>query len=320
MFDGGISHASVRRLLPEAPCPVSPAWIAPAMSRIAITGARGFIGRRLTAVLRAQGHEVIALGRTPAASGMVRAWQLGDELPADCSSADTVIHLASAALTGSASLQRAAELDIEGSRRVLAQLRAWRRDGRRCRFIFLSSQSARPDARNVYGRSKWAIERLLTEPDEIIVRPGLVYGDPPASVFASFDRLARLPAVPVVGTRPSIQPIEVGELCDCLARIATMEQPPPLLQLGAVEPLSFAEALRQTALRAGRRPPLMIPLPVPPLRLLTGVIDRLFRSRLTERLDGVIGLQPLDTAPSLAALGRTLAPFGADPAAWAVSP
>lgn len=290
------------------------------MSRIAITGARGFIGQRLTAVLRGQSHEVIALGRTPTANGTIRTWHLGDELPADCSTADIVIHLASAALTGSASVQRAAELDIEGSRKLVAQLRRWRRDGHRCRFIFVSSQSARPDARNVYGRSKWTIERLLTEPDEIIVRPGLVYGDPPASVFASFARLARLPAVPIVGARRSIQPIEAGELCDCLAQIATMEQPPKLVQLGAVEPLSFAEVLSLTALRAGRRPPLMIPLPSAPLRLLTNFIDGLFRSRLTERLDGLIGLQPLDTAPSLASLGRTLAPLGTRPAAPGAAP
>lgn len=290
------------------------------MSRVAITGAQGFIGQRLVAVLRAHGHEVIAFGRTPLATGAIHRWELGQKLPDDCSTADVVIHLASAALTSRASLKDAAELDVEGARMLLAQLRRWRRDGHRCRFIFLSSQSARPDARNVYGRSKWAIERLLAEADEIIVRPGLVYGDPPTSVFASFDRLARLPAVPIVAAQRSIQPIEIGELCECLVQIATMGQPPKLIQLGAVEPLSFAEALTWAAVRAGRRPPLMIPMPAAPLRLLTNVADRVFRTQLTERLDGLVGLQPLETAPSLATLGRTLAPLGTHPPAPDLAP
>lgn len=285
------------------------------MSRIAITGARGFIGQRLVALLRHQGHDVVALGRDPTMAGGVRPWQLGQELPGDCSAADAVVHLATAALHHTVSAQIAAELDVEGSRLLIEQLRRWRRDGRPRRFIFLSSQSARLEARNVYGRSKWAIERLLDQPDEIIVRPGLVYGEPPASVFASFDRLARLPAVPIVSARRCIQPIEVHELCDCLARITTMAQPARLYQLGAIEPLSFAEALKLTAERAGRRPPLRIPLPAGPVGWLTRLVDRLAGSSLTERLEGLVGLEPLDPAPSLAALGRSLAPFGARSAA-----
>src|SRR3954452_8251052 len=160
------------------------------MSCVAFTGGAGFIGRELGAVLRAHGHEVIAVSRTPSAE--VRAWTLGEELPAKCADADAIVHLASATLLATGSQEEAAKRDIVGTRLLLEQIRQFRRDGRPRRFIFLSSQSARLNAANSYGRSKWAIEQLLDEPDEIIVRPGLVYGDRPASVFATLDKLARL--------------------------------------------------------------------------------------------------------------------------------
>jgi len=141
------------------------------------------------------------------------------------------------------------------------------------------------------------------------VRPGLVYSVPPASVYATFANLARLPAVPVAAARPAIQPIHVRELAECLLQLATMHCPPRLVKLGAIRPLTFKEALAAAARRTGRRVPLRIALPKGPVRLAARLLDLCLRATLTERLDGLLGLEPMDTGPSLAALGRTLAPF-----------
>jgi len=278
------------------------------MGWVAVTGANGFIGREVCAVLRAGGGGVIALQRDGEAGG--QSWSLGQLLPEDCRSAATVVHLASATL-GRAGPERAAaiETDIEGTRLIVEQLRRWRADGTRHRFVFVSSQSSRPDAVNAYGRSKWAIEELLDGDDEVILRPGLVYSDPPRSVFAMFDRLSRLPVVPAVGTRPCIQLVSVREVADCIARIDAADRIPRLLMLGAPEPLTFAEALKATARRAGRRVPITVPLPMKPVRLAARLVDRVLGSTVTERLDGVAGLRPIETGPSLSALGQALERF-----------
>jgi NADH dehydrogenase len=201
--------------------------------------------------------------------------------------------------------------DLAGTQVLLDSVRAARHSAERPRFIFMSSQSARPDAPNAYGRGKWQIEKILDQPNEIAVRPGLVYGDTPASVFGLFERLARLPIVPVVKTIPAIQPIHVRELGECILTMSGMDAPAPLFELGAVAPMKFEAAVRATALRAHRRAPAMIPVPISLLRLAASAADLLFRPEpsIGERLEGLVGLRPMNTAPSLKALGCELKPF-----------
>ena len=174
------------------------------MATIAITGATGFIGRKLCKLCEASGHEAIELARTAAAGGRSATWRLGEGLPPQFEDVDAVIHLASATLVENRDLDAAFRRDVDGSRVLIESVRNVRRSGRPIRFVFLSSQSSKADAANAYGRSKWAIENILDQDDEIVVRPGLVYADQPTSVFALFEKIARLPVVPVVRSRASI--------------------------------------------------------------------------------------------------------------------
>jgi nucleoside-diphosphate-sugar epimerase len=282
------------------------------MKSVVVTGANGFIGSRLCAFCRSSGYRVIELARTAAAGDGSATWRLGEGLPARFEDVDVVFHLASATLVESRDLDEAFRRDVAGSRVLIESVRSIRRSGRAIRFIFLSSQSSKAGAVTAYGRSKWAIETMLDHDDEIIVRPGLVYADQPTSVFAMFEKIARVPLVPVVASRASIQPIHVQELVECLAQIAGMERPERVFELGAIDPLDLRQAIAASARRAGRAPPRFVPVPQGALRLATVVFDRLFHPApsLTERLDGVIALSPMDTRRSLDVLSRKLAPFG----------
>jgi nucleoside-diphosphate-sugar epimerase len=285
------------------------------MKSIVITGANGFIGRKICEFCQASGHQVIELARTATGSGRSALWRLGEGLPPQFKNVDAVIHLASATLVESRNLAEAFRRDVDGSQVLIESVRSIRKSGRPIRFIFLSSQSSKVNAATAYGRSKWAIETMLDQDDEIVVRPGLVYSDQPTSVFALFEKIARLPLVPVVRTRASIQPIHVQELVECLARIATMERPQRIFELGAINPINLRQAIAASARRAGRSQPRFVPIPQGTLRLATLVFDRLFKPApsLTERLDGLIVLSPMDTERSLDALCRKLAPFGQYP-------
>jgi nucleoside-diphosphate-sugar epimerase len=281
------------------------------MKSVLVTGANGFIGRKLCEFLRASGHRVIELVRTGTTSDSTVLWRLGEALPPRLRDVDVVVHLASATLVENRHMSEAFRSDVDGSRVLIESVRDVRKSGRPVRFIFLSSQSSSPDAATAYGRSKWAIEGMLDQDDEIIVRPGLVYADQPMGVFALFERISRLPLIPVVRSRASIQPIHVRELVECLAEIADMDRPQRLFKLGAIDPMDLRQAICATARRAGRAPPKFIPVPERMLRAGTVVFDRLFNPTrsLTERLDGFIALVPMDTGSSLEALFRKLAPF-----------
>lgn len=70
--------------------------------------------------------------------------------------------------------------------------------------------------------------------DEVVLRPGLVYSDPPRSVFAMFDKLSRLPVIPALGTRPCIQMVDVREVAECIDPIDAAPRVPKLLMIGAM--------------------------------------------------------------------------------------
>jgi nucleoside-diphosphate-sugar epimerase len=281
------------------------------MKTVAITGAGGFIGTELCALFESRGAQVLRLMRKPKPGLASIAWSLGEPLPNACEKVDAVVHLATLAYGKSSEMATAAAADLAGTQVLLDSARAARRDANQPRFIFMSSQSARADASNAYGRGKWQIENILDRPNEIAVRPGLVYADTPASVFGLFERLARLPIVPVVKTVAAIQPIHVRELAQCIVTIAGMDGPAPLFELGAAAPMTFEAAIRTTALRAQRRAPKTFPVPISLLRLAANAVDRLFHPEpsIGERLEGLVGLRPMNTAPSLKALGCELKPF-----------
>jgi NADH dehydrogenase len=273
------------------------------MKKVVVTGSNGFIGKCVVEHIRARGWEPIAPGS--------QEWRLGMPLPPACDKADAVIHLASALLKANTNLNAASALDMQGTSLLIEQHRDLKTAGKRKKFIFVSSQSAREDAGNNYGKSKWAIERLLEQEDEIVVRPGLVYDSKEGGVFGLFAALCKLPVVPVLSQKPCIQPIEVHELADALLRIVAAEQPLRCYNLGAPAPLTFTEMIQAVAKRTGRPPPLGVHFPVMPVRGLAALLDfgLGISPPLLERIDGLVAVRPMDTQKSLKVLDMTLESF-----------
>lgn len=96
--------------------------------RITVTGAGGFIGRRLVERLRAGGHALRVLGRKPAGGLPFFFWEaLGENLPPEVSlrDADAVIHLAGepVAQRWTREARRRIRLSrVEGTRRLVEAL------------------------------------------------------------------------------------------------------------------------------------------------------------------------------------------------------
>lgn len=267
------------------------------MTRVFLTGGTGFVGLRLRAGLQAVGG-ACSLSELPRTAGadLLRPQSYEREL----AGADTVVHLAAA--TGQASAAEHFRVNVEGTR---ALLEASRRHGVR-RFVFVSSIAATfPDVRRYpYARAKLEAETAVAASglDYTIVRPTIV-GGRGSAVLAGLGRLASLPVVPIFGTgRVRVQPIFVDDLAACLAAVARDGAASrQVIELGGPDVITIERLLGEIRrVRAGR-PMRAVRLPLPPVLLVLGVLERALGHRLpvtvgqlaTFRFDGVAAPNPV---------------------------
>lgn len=266
---------------------------------VVITGANGFIGARLVRHFSSDDWDVRALvHREPAQRlpGVVyRQWTLTDPLGRDVlDGADCMIHGAFVKYD-----QRdASHLNIVGSERLLAECRA----GGVGRIVFLSSMSARRDARSQYGQDKFRLQEALDGPRELVVRPGLVLGD--GGLFHSLQRfVSGRRVVPLVGGRQLIQTVHIDDLASAIqagVRLALSG----IVTVAEREPVSFRELLAETARLRGVRV-VFVPVPYRAVDLAMRVAG-LLRVGLPVSPDNLLGLRGLevqDVGPDLQRLG-----------------
>ncbi len=265
------------------------------MARLLVTGASGYIGRRLVEMARTDGHQLAILGR---GSGDLR-WSLGEPVPAGAfAGVDAVIHLAH---SWAADAEGRAGLNGDASEALARAALA----GGAPRFVFASTNSARAEALNAYGREKFLTEgRLARLPGGasrlVSARIGLVYGGVPQGQYAMMRTLTRLtPLLPMIGLDRQVQPIHLDEVCAGLLALATRPDLSQPVYVLAGPPMRFGEwlkLLRQAQTGDGM---MLLPLPLGPVLALS----RLGPGSIRERLLGLAAASPMDSAASLEALG-----------------
>ncbi|MGE3525699.1 MAG: NAD-dependent epimerase/dehydratase family protein [Gemmatimonadales bacterium] len=249
-----------------------------------MTGAGGFIGRRVVGLLaRDAWKDVACLVRDPSSlAGIIPAgWQgvTGDlASPASYREAlpgvDTVVHLAAA--TGNALAAEMDRVNVEGTRDLLAECRA----AGVARFIFVSSIAARyRDLRHYpYGRSKAEAEALVRDAglEFVILRPTIVLGAG-SPIWLRLRQLANAPVSLMIGDgRPRVQPVAVDDVARAILILANRTRlPGNVLELGGPEPLSLDDLLRRIRAASGRRPAPILHLPARPMQLLLAGLGRL---------------------------------------------
>ena len=201
---------------------------------VLVTGASGFIGRRLCTVLQEQGHHVVALGRHPQTGPWdeFRQGDLAGNLPKDvCDGIDSVFHLAGFAHAmrlprGQQGIYQ--QINVEGTRALLARVR----DSQVKRLVYFSSIKAMADPgedcvderftqppSDAYGLSKLNAEQAVLAfgvehaVHVCCLRPTLVYGrNPKGNIQRMLQaiRQGRFPPLPRIDNRRSM--ISVNDL------------------------------------------------------------------------------------------------------------
>ncbi len=204
-----------------------------------VTGASGFIGRRLAGTLASRGHEVACLVRRTSSTAPLEEMSVelvvGDladrpSLERAVAGRDLVFHLAGA--VQAVDETAFGEANAGGTRNLVeACLGAAARPGR---FVFVSSIAAAgpnpterpateddpPRPASAYGRSKLAAERVVLEAGArlpaTIVRPPNVLG-PGSKELGRAIRLLRWRIVPAIGDgRPRTSIVDVDDLVEAL--------------------------------------------------------------------------------------------------------
>lgn len=246
-----------------------------------VTGATGFVGRRLVGFLRRRGWKLVITARPdsggPSLEGMrVIPFDLGGtsvpHLPAGI---DTVFHLAGKAHALSEVAQddlEYAEINTGGTRLILEAARA---AGVRA-FVLFSTVKAVGDAPaerqpideswteapdTPYGRSKRDAEQLVIGGSfvdhPVVIRPSLIYGPEPKGNLEKMIeavRRKRFPPLPEVGNKRSM--VHLDDVCEAAMRVAVT---PTCLGKRYIvtdgHPFSTRQLFEWMCEALGRRPP-----------------------------------------------------------------
>ena len=276
---------------------------------VLVTGATGFLGRRLCAYYHEKGWSVRALARRTDLYPFTRPGialykgNLPDEIDAEAfRGAEVVIHAAyTTRLTSKAEAERVNE---QGTLNV----HALARKAGVGRFVFISSVGAHAGAESLYGRSKYALEKKMDPARDLIIRPGLIIGP---GEQGSFNRMRlqveKLGVMPIFnGGRQILQTIHIDDLCRAID-LAVEKGLTGTLVVAETAGLTLRVFLEQLASRAAKTCR-FIPLPLGPTLAMLRVIEALHIPfpLTSENLLGLKQMIHMDSARDLARIGITV--------------
>jgi NADH dehydrogenase len=266
--------------------------------KVLVTGATGYVGREVAARLREEGHEVTGFAR--AGGGDVRD---PEAVRGAVAGQDAVCHLV-AVLEGSDADFR--DTIAQGTVNVV---RAMSGEGVR-RLLHMSAAGVTEEhaQRTRYWRAKWAAKRTVMDSDLdwTVFEPSFVFGRG-GGALAEFERLLRLPVVPVVGDgRYRHQPVWIGDVAAAFA--AALVRPETIgrrYELGGPQAFAFDELLDELARVTGRPPRRKLHAPVALAKAQTVVLRHLpppLRAT-SEQIDMLLEGTECDIGPMRAELG-----------------
>ena len=234
--------------------------------RVLVFGARGYVGTNLVPRLVREGLAVRASARITAplearhwtGVELVRADALVPEsLPAALEGIDTAYYLVHSMAAGKGFSQ----LDLRAARNFAA---AAAQAGVRC-IVYLGGLFPEDaDSEHLLSRRETGDALRQGSVPVIEVRAGIIVGPGSAAFEIMRDLVLNLPVMvtPRWVHRKS-PPIALENLLEYLVRLPALPQAQGrIFDVGGPEVLTYGEMMRTVAVKAGKRPPLIIPVPV----------------------------------------------------------
>jgi uncharacterized protein YbjT (DUF2867 family) len=224
---------------------------------ILITGATGYVGGQLVDILQARGHAIRTLSRRGAGAGDARTGDVlsGQGLPEALDGVNTAYYLVHSMGSGGdfAAKDRQAAVNF-------AEAAAGAGVGR---VIYLGGLGSE-DSEHLRSRHEVAtLMRARLGDGFVYVRAAMIIGPGSASYDILEHLVKRLPVMIVprwLDTRT--QPIALRDVVATLADLAEREDAPDEVELGGAEVLTYREMMDRAAPLMGRRPPLVLRVPV----------------------------------------------------------
>jgi uncharacterized protein YbjT (DUF2867 family) len=225
---------------------------------ILVTGATGYVGSKLVAALQTRGHDVRTLSRRGAGTGDARKGDVlsGAGLPEALAGAKTAYYLVH-------SMGTRGDFAAKGRQAAVNFAEAAANAGVE-RVIYLGGLGSE-DSEHLRSRHEVAqlLRARLGVSRVVYVRAAMIVGPGSASYDILEHLVKRLPVMIVprwLDTKT--QPIALSDVLEGLAGAAEREDTVEELQLGGSEVLTYREMMRRAAPLMGRRPPLVIRVPV----------------------------------------------------------
>ena len=249
---------------------------------VMVTGATGFLGRRVVQTLLDRGKDVRCLVRSPGAEAMfdqdrvdVHYGSVTD--PASLRAAfydlDEVVHLVAVIRErGGATFFR---INVEGTRNVLRAAA----DAGVQRFVHLSAIGAQENPGMRYLYSKWLAEQLVFSSGipYTILRPSLLFGEGDEFMNALAGLIRTTPLVPVIGNgKNEFQPVSVEDVARCVAN--AIDNPRlwnQRVEVGGPQRLTYDQVVDEVAFTMGAKR-LKLHIPVVLMRFPVWLTEKLF--------------------------------------------
>ena len=248
---------------------------------VLVTGATGFLGRRVVPELQGLGHEVRCLVHTP---GRERIFpprsadiHYGSVLDADALAGAVYGVEAVVSLVGIIRPGKGATYDAI-NRQGVSNLVAAAKEVRTKHFIQVSAIGASSDRTYPYLYSKWRGEQEVVGSGlpYTILRPSIMFGEGDEFLTTLAGLVKVFPLAPVVGSgRNRLQPIAADDVARCIALAVDREDlKGKAIEVGGPQQLSYNEIIAVVSRTLGKRRR-RLHLPISLMYLATALLQAL---------------------------------------------